>query len=81
VTADIQVFSEKNNAVSTFEISMYQNNTKLCNEMFSRGAEKLTPQEYMLKNKTKVALRLLNEKAEDLVVPEYIRKAIQWIRG
>ena len=79
VTADIRVFSEENNAMSTFEISMYQNNTELCDEMFSGGKIKLPPQEYMLKNKTKVALRLLNEKAETVVVPEYIKEAIQWI--
>ena len=33
----IRVFSEPDNAIRTFEISMYQNNAKLCDDMFSGG--------------------------------------------
>jgi len=78
VNANIRVFSEENNAVSTFEISIYEHNRALCDAMFSGGRIKLKPQEYMLNNKTKVALRLL-EAASQLVVPHYIREAIEWI--
>lgn len=79
VSDSIQVFSEDDNALSTFEISLYRNNAKLCDEMFTSGKIQLPPQEYMLNNKTKVALRLLEETAEELVVPGYIREAIEWI--
>jgi len=79
VADGIRVFSEDDNGVSTFEISLYRNNTILCDELFSGGGIRLAPQEYMLKNKTTAAMRLLTEKAEDLVVPAYIRDAIQWI--
>lgn len=77
----VRVFSDDDNAVSTFEISMYRNNAKLCDEMFSGGKIQLTPQDYMLNNKTKVALRLLEERAVELIVPGYIREAIEWISG
>lgn len=75
----IRVFFEVDNDLSTFEISMYRNNSALCDAMFSGGKIRLTPQEYMLNNKTKVALRLLEEKTDQLIVPGYIREAIQWI--
>ncbi|WP_230874627.1 ATP-dependent nuclease [Methylomonas sp. LL1] len=79
VTDGIRVFSEIANGLSTFEISMYQNNPTLCDEMFSGGKIQLAPQDYMLNNKTQVALRLLEEKADQLVVPGYIQEAIEWI--
>ncbi|WP_029134096.1 ATP-dependent nuclease [Sedimenticola selenatireducens] len=75
----VRVFSETDNDIRTFEISIYQNNAALCDEMFSGGRIRLPPQEYMLSNKTTVALRLLEEKAENLVVPGYIGEAITWI--
>ncbi len=79
ISDDIRVFAEQDDTVRTFEISMYRNNTVLCDEMFSGGRIKLAPQDYMLNNKTTAALRLLTEKAEELVVPGYIKEAIQWI--
>lgn len=79
VTDDIKVFSETDDTVTTFEISIYQNNTAICDELFSGGNIKLPPQEYMLNNKTTVAMRLINKKAEELTVPGYIRDAIEWI--
>lgn len=79
VTDSIRVFSEADNALNTFEVSIYRNNTAICDELFSGGKIQLPPQEYMLKNKTKAAMRLLTKKAEELVVPGYIGDAIQWI--
>lgn len=79
VSGNVQVFSETDDNIRTFEISIYQNNTVLCDEMFSGGQIRLSPQEYMLSNKTTVALRLLEENAEKLVVPGYVRDAITWI--
>ncbi len=79
VTDSIQVFSETDNEITTFEISIYQNNAAMCDELFSGGRIQLPSQEYMLKNKTTSAMRLLTKKAEELTVPGYIRDAIQWI--
>nr|WP_330359769.1 TOPRIM nucleotidyl transferase/hydrolase domain-containing protein [Solemya pervernicosa gill symbiont] len=79
VTNNIRVFSENDDAITTFEISVYQNNKAICDELFSGGKIKLPPQDYMLNNKTTAAMRLLTEKADELTVPEYIKEAAQWI--
>lgn len=79
IADNIRVFSEIDNDIKTFEISIYRNNKALCDELFSGGNIKSSPQDYMLNNKTTVALRLLNEKADELVVPGYIEEALQWI--
>lgn len=79
VANNIRVFSETDDEITTFEISIYRNNTAMCDGLFSGGRIKLAPQEYMLKNKTTSAMRLITEKAEELIVPDYIRDAIQWI--
>ncbi len=76
----IRVFSETDPAISTFEISVYHNNTKLCDDLFSLGRKSLTPLEYMLKNKTEAAFQLLDKKSSELTVPTYIKEAIEWIR-
>src|SRR5690606_20407461 len=51
----IRVFSETEHSISTFEISVYLNNTKICDDLFSPGRKTLTPLEYMLKNKADAA--------------------------
>lgn len=79
VSENIRVFSEADNSLSTFEISMYKNNIALCDNIFSGGKIQLSPQEYMLNNKTKVALRLLEENPSPLVAPGYVKEAIKWI--
>lgn len=79
ITEHIRVFSETDDDIRTFEISIYRNNIALCDELFSGGNIKLSPQEYMLNNKTTAAMRLLHEKADELIVPDYIREALQWI--
>lgn len=76
----IGVFFTDDNDISTFEISMYQSNTSICDELFSEGRKKLTAQEYMLKNKADVAFELLDKKADDIEVPQYIKNAFQWIK-
>lgn len=79
VSENMKVFSETDNNLSTFEISIYHSNTALCNEAFTGGGIKLSPQEHMLHNKTKVALHLLEVASDRLVTPGYIKDAIQWI--
>lgn len=76
----IRVFSETDPAISTFEISVYQNNTIICDELFSLGRKTLNPLQYMLKNKAEVAFQLLDKKSSELVVPNYIKEAIEWIK-
>lgn len=56
---NIKVFADNDNTRSTFEICMYQNNTRICDELFSGGRRSLSVQEYMLKNKADVAFELL----------------------
>ncbi|MDY0081662.1 MAG: AAA family ATPase [Ignavibacteriaceae bacterium] len=76
---NIKVFSEIDNSVSTFEISVYNTNKSICDDLFAGGRKTLTVQEYMLKNKAEVAFQLLDKKASDLTVPQYIKDAIEWI--
>lgn len=75
----IKVFADTDNSVKTFEISMYQKNTAICDEIFLPGRRTLNAQEYMLNNKTEAAFQLLEKKSSSIVVPTYIKEAIEWI--
>ena len=75
----ISIFADENNTRYTFEVCMYLDNKVVCDDLFSRGGIKLSPQDYMLNNKTTSAFKLLDEKADEIVVPPYIRGAIEWI--
>jgi putative ATP-dependent endonuclease of the OLD family len=76
----IKIFADNDNTRSTFEICMYQDNTDICNELFSGGRRSLSVQDYMLKNKADVAFELLDKKENMIKVPTYIREAIEWIK-
>jgi hypothetical protein len=76
----IGVFSEIDPAISTFEISVYHSNAKLCDDLFAQGRKTLTPLKYMLKNKAEAAFQLLDKKSSELAAPTYIKEAIEWIR-
>lgn len=81
-TADnIELFYEIDNTISTFEISFYQTNQVICDELFLPGRKTLSVQEYMLGNKADVAFELLDRKAESVIVPDYIKRAIEWIKA
>lgn len=75
----IKVFSESDNTLSTFEISMYKNNKALCESLFSQGRRQLTVEQFMLSNKTEAAYELLLNYSYGLVVPNYIKQATEWI--
>lgn len=75
-----QIFADKDDTRSTFEIGLYQDNQAACEALFVEGRKKLTVQEYMLKNKADAAFELLMKKAPELVAPQYIQDAIAWIR-
>jgi len=76
----IKIFSETDPAISTFEISVYNNNMNTCNDLFLPRRKTLTTLEYMLKNKAESAFQLLENKSIEFVVPPYIREAIEWIK-
>lgn len=78
---NIQIFYPDDNNISTFEISIFQINEAICNELFLPGRKTLTVQEYMLKNKADVAFELLDKKTGEIEVPEYIKNAIEWIKN
>lgn len=76
----IKVFSITDNNISTFEISMFQTNQTICDELFSAGRRTLTVQQFMLDNKADCAFELLDKKADSVITPDYIKEAIEWIR-
>ena len=78
---NIQIFFDKDEKRSTFEICIYQDNKIMCDEFFT-GLKKNNPLEFMLANKADSAFRIANkcdEKNLKLNVPEYIKEAIKWI--
>ena len=75
-----QIFADPDNARSTFEIGVYQDNQAACDALFAAGRKTLTVQQYMLNNKADAAFELLTKKAAELVAPQYIQDAIAWIR-
>ena len=80
VTEKCQVFSDPDESLYTFEVSIYAANRLLCEELFALGRRTLTPLEYMLGNKTDAAFELLEKYGSKLVAPTYIQEAIEWIR-
>lgn len=77
--AGIRIFAEEDNSRSTFEISLYRDNSALCDATFGAARRMLTVLEYMLANKAEAAFSLLQEHGDNLSMPAYIRDAIEWI--
>ena len=78
---NVKIFFEVDPVKSTFEKCIYQENTALCNELFTTSKRTLSIQDYMLSNKTESAFELVNSgKASDISIPVYIHEAISWIR-
>lgn len=86
---NIKVFSDSDDTRSTFEICIYQDNAKICDELFKgrlrvykNGRQSLTVQEYMVhkNNKAEVAYTLLDKKSDEILAPQYIKDAIKWIK-
>ncbi|MDA0424627.1 AAA family ATPase [Stutzerimonas frequens] len=76
-----KIFADPDPDRSTFEIGLYNDNQKTCDDLFAAGRKKLTVQEYMLKNKADAAFELLTKKSDELIAPKYIQEAIEWIRA
>ncbi|EAM9237601.1 AAA family ATPase [Salmonella enterica] len=77
----IRIFADPDNARTTFEICMYQDNKGICDSLFAAGRKTLTVENFMLKNKTDAAFHLLEKKSAELIAPNYIQQAISWIRA
>jgi len=75
----VQVFSEVDDDITTFEISLYQTNQKVCDELFSPRLKTRTVQKYMLDEKTDSAFELLEKKGDELIIPNYIVDSIEWL--
>ncbi|MFH1525776.1 MAG: AAA family ATPase [Bacteroidota bacterium] len=80
VSDNLKIFSSTDNAHSTFEICLYNDNVDICNELFEAGRRTLSVLDYMLKNKAEAAFELLVKKGVELNVPSYIREALEWIK-
>lgn len=79
--ANMRIFADKDNNRSTFEVCMYEDNKKACDDAFAAGRVSLTVQEYMLNNKTDAAFLLLKHQKDQLSAPAHIQEAVTWIRA
>jgi len=79
--AGARVFADTDPRRSTFEICLYEDNTRICDGLFGPGRVKLTPQEFMLANKADAAFALLEQAGDKLVAPSYMQEAIAWVRA
>ncbi|WP_095558791.1 hypothetical protein [Candidatus Endomicrobiellum trichonymphae] len=71
----------KKNDIYTFELSLYNSNKEICNDIFSKKlTENKNVEQYVLNKKTEYALELLDKKGDELAVPEYIKESIKWLR-
>lgn len=75
-----RIFGDQDDARSTFEICMYEDNKQLCDRLFSASRKSLSVLDYMLANKADAAFELLDKAASELCAPKYIQDAIAWIR-
>lgn len=75
----VAIFSETNNDLSTFEISMYNVNKNICDELFGPNRNTRSVLQYMLDEKADCSFELLDKKSDKINVPNYIIEAIQWL--
>ena len=75
-----RVFADPDDARSTFEVCLYEDNKALCDRLFGISRKSLSVLDYMLANKADVAFELLDKGASELRAPKYIQDAIAWIR-
>lgn len=79
ISKNVQVFFEPNDDIRTFEISLYQLNSNICDEIFAPNLRTRTVQQYMLDEKTDSAYELLDKKGDELKPPKYITDSILWL--
>lgn len=78
---NIQIYADPDPERYTFEICIYRDNQKICDDLYSEGRKTLSVQDYMLSEKSKVAFELATQKAGELNTPQYIADAIRWINS
>jgi putative ATP-dependent endonuclease of OLD family len=76
---EIKIYADLKPENTTFEISFYESNSAICNDLFSGRVRTNTVLQYMLSNKAEAAYQLLLNRSDDLVAPEYIKEALEWI--
>jgi putative ATP-dependent endonuclease of the OLD family len=77
---NIKIFADLDNNKYTFEVALYEDNKRVCDELFGAGRRTLSVQDFMLDNKADVAFSLLENKIQEISIPQYINDAIAWIR-
>lgn len=77
--AKILIRADCDPANTTFEISFYNVNKDICDELFADRVRSNTVLQYMLANKAEAAYQLLLQKADELIAPDYIQEVIAWI--
>jgi putative ATP-dependent endonuclease of OLD family len=75
----IHICADCDPANTTFEISFYNVNKDICDDLFADRVRSNTVLQYMLANKAEAAYQLLLQKADELIAPDYIQEAIAWI--
>lgn len=75
-----RVFADQDDARSTFEICLYEDNKAVCDDLFGDARNTLSVKGYMLANKADAAFELLDKAAGKLTAPQYVQDAIAWIR-
>ena len=73
---NIKIFYPQDNQTPTFEIAIYSDNKKSCDDILGQAGRDV--QNYMLNNKTESAYDLATS-SKDIKVPKYIEQAINWI--
>ena len=81
VSEKIKIFADTDDSRSTFEICIYEDNKKICDDLFSIGRRSLSVQDYMLGNKTEAAFELLLKRPTRISIPQYIVDALQWLNS
>lgn len=80
----VQVFAPKEAHISTFEISIQDDNNSFLEEYVQNSRMTNGVNEYMLSNKSEAAFRILNTLEENdtynqFKIPDYITEAFTWI--
>lgn len=75
----IEIYCDPDEKIHTFEVALYQENSKTCDALFGKRLKSNSVPEYMQEHKTDVALRLLKSQGSSLAPPQYITNAIRWI--
>lgn len=87
INENIEVFSDTNNELYTFEVVLYHKNKLFFENNIKTSSMRNGVLSFMLDNKAEAAFRLLkvlnnknNQSYNDFEIPQYIKDAFEWIR-